>query len=103
MSAQPPPAPPEQQPAKRSRLEFGIRYVLPVVVVLGGLIAFIVNPSLTAAEGAAGVIGAGLAIWLFNWLFRIGLAGEKDRDDEERAREYFDRHGRWPDEAPRSR
>lgn len=98
MSAPSPSAGPE-----RSRLQFAIRYVLPVVVVLGGLIAFIVSPSLTAAEGAAGVIGAGLAIWLFNWLFRIGLAGEKDRDDEERAREYFDRHGRWPDEAPPSR
>lgn len=86
-----------------SRTQFVIRYVLPVVVVVGGVIVFVIDPSLTGAEGAAGIIGAGLAIYLFNWLFRIGVAGEKDRDDEERAREYFDRHGHWPDEAPRPR
>lgn len=99
MSAQPPSADRPQ----RSRLEIFIRYVLPAVVVVGGLIAFIIDPSLTGAEGAAGIIGAGLAIYLFNWLFRIGLAGERDRDDEERAREYFDKHGYWPDEAPQRR
>ncbi len=83
-----------------SRTQFVIRYVLPVVVVVGGVLVFVLDPSLTGAEGAAGIIGAGLAIYLFNWLFRIGLAGEHDRDDEEKAREFFDRHGYWPDEAP---
>ena len=26
--------------------------------------------------------------------------GRHDRDDDEAAREYFDEHGHWPDEAP---
>jgi hypothetical protein len=28
------------------------------------------------------------------------LTGHDDRDKEEAAREYFDEHGYWPDEAP---
>ena len=28
------------------------------------------------------------------------LTGRDDRDKEEAAREYFDEHGHWPDEAP---
>jgi hypothetical protein len=28
------------------------------------------------------------------------ISGRHDRDREEEAREYFTRHGHWPDEAP---
>ena len=28
------------------------------------------------------------------------ITGRHDRDREEEAREYFTRHGHWPDEAP---
>jgi len=28
------------------------------------------------------------------------VTGRHDRDKEEEAREYFDAHGHWPDEAP---
>jgi hypothetical protein len=28
------------------------------------------------------------------------VSGRHDRDREEEAREYFDRHGHWPDEEP---
>jgi hypothetical protein len=72
-----------------------VRYVLPTVVVLGGLIALIAEPSLW--EGAAAIIGAGLSIALLNVLVRVGVAGESDRDEEQAARAYFDAHGRWPD------
>ena len=36
--------------------------------------------------------------WIFfvNWLFRAGTSGDREREAEEAAREYFDRHGRWP-------
>ncbi len=77
-----------------------VRYVIPAVVVLGGIIAFLVDPSVLAAEGAAGVIGAGLAWYLFGWLFRQGVAGDRERDAEDAARAYFNRHGRWPDDPP---
>jgi hypothetical protein len=79
---------------------FIFRHGIPAAVVLGGLIAFAVDRSVLAAEGAAGVIGAGLAWWLFGWLYRQGEAGDVERDAEAAARDYFDEHGRWPsDEA----
>jgi hypothetical protein len=79
-----------------------IRIWLPVVVVLLGIVLFIINPSTTTAEGSAGIIGAGLSIWLLNVLFRIGARGDRERDDEAEARRFFDEHGHWPDEPPPS-
>ena len=55
---------------------------------------------LIVLEGAAHIVGAGLAIWLLNLLIRIGISGERDRDAEDEARAFFDEHGYWPDEAP---
>ena len=43
-------------------------------------------------------VGAGLAILLLNVLFRYGAQGDRERDAEESAREYFAQHGRWPDD-----
>ena len=73
-----------------------VRHIFPALVVLGGLIAFLVDRSMLAAEGAAGVIGAGMAWWLFGWLFRKGVEGDHDRDVEDAARDFLDAQGRWP-------
>ena len=75
-----------------------IRYVVPALVVVAGVILFAVQPSADTAEGAAAIVGAGLSIWLLNELFRFGVRGDAERDAEDRARKYFDRHGRWPDD-----
>ena len=75
-----------------------VRYWLPAIVIVGGVISLIVIGTDWALEGAAGVVGAGLAIYLVNILFRIGVSGDRERDREEAARRYFDEHGRWPDD-----
>jgi fructose-specific phosphotransferase system IIC component len=79
----------------RSRLLIGIRYVLPAVVTIAGIIVMAFG-SETDLEGGASIVSAGLAIYFLNWLFRIGVTGDRERDDERAAREYFKRHGRWP-------
>ncbi len=73
-----------------------LRYVLPAVVVIGGLVVMALG-SEAELEGGAGIVSAGIAIFFLNWLFRAGAAGEREREREDEAREYFDRHGRWPD------
>ena len=73
-----------------------VRHILPAILVVAGIVLFLVNPSTLQAEGAAGIIGAGLAVWLFGWLFRQGIEGEHDRDVEDASREFLDEHGRWP-------
>jgi hypothetical protein len=72
-----------------------LRYVLPAAVTGAGLVVMALG-SEGDLEGGAGIVSAGLAIYFVNWLFRIGVHGDREREDEEAAREYFDRHGRWP-------
>lgn len=80
---------------------FALRYVVPAVLVVVGIVILIAGDgSDIAVEGWALFTGAGVTVLLLNVLFRIGVEGDKARDREERAREYFDRHGHWPDQRP---
>jgi hypothetical protein len=94
----PHPAGPKRKPehARSGWLLDAIRYALPSAVVLGGLVVMALGGE-NQLEGGAGIVSAGLAIFFLNWLFRTGVTGERERDAEEAARDYFDRHGRWPD------
>jgi hypothetical protein len=78
-----------------------VRWVLPCVVVLAGFVILVVRRDSLGLEAFALLLGAGLSIWLINFLYRLSISGDRDRDDEDRARRYFDEHGRWPDEEPR--
>jgi len=73
----------------------GLRYVLPLLVTLGGIVIMALGGE-NDLLGGASIVSAGLAIYFVNWLFRIGVAGDREREREAAAREYFDRHGRWP-------
>jgi hypothetical protein len=83
-------------PQRSSTALVVLRYVLPLAVTVVGIV-FMAMGGETELEGGAAIVSAGLAIFLLNWLFRAGVAGERERDAEDRARQYFDRHGRWPD------
>ncbi len=79
-----------------------LRYVLPAAVVVAGAVVMALG-SEAELEGGAGIAGAGIAIFAMNWLIRASTEGDRERDREERAREYLDAHGHWPDEAARGR
>jgi len=75
------------------------RVWLPVAVALAGVVAIILGRGHTAAAGAGvGLIIVGIIVWMVNWMFRMSVESNRDREREEEAREYFDEHGRWPDE-----
>jgi uncharacterized membrane protein YccC len=78
-----------------------VRYGLPAALVLAGFVLLIAAPDSTRYEGFAMCVGAGLALFLLNWLFRLGAAGDKEREQEDAAREYLAEHGRWPDDKGR--
>jgi hypothetical protein len=87
-------------PAKLERgLMFALRYVLPAVTILGGLIVMAFGTEIDL-EGGAGIVSAGLAIYGMNWLYRASIDGDKVREQEAAARAHFSAHGHWPDEAP---
>lgn len=71
------------------------RYGIPALAVLAGIVAMCFGTD-TSLIGGGGLIGAGIATWLVSWLYRVGVEGDRARDAEERARSYFERTGRWP-------
>jgi hypothetical protein len=77
-----------------------IRIWLPVAVCVAGAIVMIAKPDQDGLQGGALIISAGLSIWLLNLLYRIGVSGDRARDEEDEARDYFQKHGHWPDESP---
>jgi hypothetical protein len=91
----------EQAPDARRRAERrrwlmrGVRYILPAIVVLGGVVVMAMG-SESDLEGGASIISAGVAVYLLNWLLRLGVSGERERQAEDEARDYFSRYGRWP-------
>ena len=74
-----------------------IRYGIPLVLLVAGVIVSATAGGVGLAAGAL-FISAGSAVLLLNVLYRIGVEGDKERDREESAREFFDKHGHWPDE-----
>jgi hypothetical protein len=87
-------------PPPRSRSLTAVRYVLPAVVVLAGIVILIFNHSINGIEGFAMLVGAAGATLLLNVLYRVGVTGDVERDREAQARDYLDEHGHWPDEEP---
>lgn len=78
-------------------LLFAVRHVLPATVTLAGIVVIALGGEDNLVGGGA-IVGAGLSIWLMNFLWRIGVTGDRERAKEDEARAFFDRHGYWPDE-----
>jgi hypothetical protein len=76
-----------------------LRYGLPAVLVLAGFVILFAVDGNARWDGFAMCVGSGLAVLLLNQLFRFGAKGDEERDDEVAARDYFTRHGHWPDET----
>ncbi len=82
-------------------LYFWRRY-LPVSLCLIGIVVLVADGfNLFGVDAFSAFCGAGLSVALTNVLWRIGIAGNRDRDDEENARRYLTEHGHWPDDHAR--
>jgi hypothetical protein len=76
-----------------------VRYGLPGMIFLAGIVVTAVaSDKETGLLVGSMFMGAAIAVILLNLLYRVGVAGDRDRDAEEARRRYFDEHGRWPDE-----
>ena len=85
------------------------RVWLPVTIALAGVALLVIGHGSYSAladthslESAAGVglLIVALIVWMLNWMFRLSVRSNEEREAEERAREYFDRTGRWPEDEP---
>lgn len=80
---------------RRAGLWF-VRYGLPLAIAVAGIVCLVIGGDL-AGTGVV-LIGSAAMVLLLNVLFRLSLTSNRERDEEERARELFEREGRWPDE-----
>jgi hypothetical protein len=85
----------------RARPQVGlllVRYGLGALLVAAGIVLIAVNPGGLGVDGFAMAAGGGLSVLLINFLYRLGVSGDREREREEEARRYLDEHGVWPDE-----
>ena len=75
-----------------------VRFVLPALIVLSGILLAAIGQRESAYLAGALLVSAGVSVALLNLLYRVGVRGDKDRGREEQAREHFDRTGNWPSE-----
>jgi hypothetical protein len=76
-----------------------VRYGLPATLLIAGLVVLLVDTDSRRFEGFAMLVGSGLSVALTSVLFRLSASDEREREDEDHAREYLAQHGYWPDEA----
>ena len=75
------------------------RLWLPLAIAAGGVVAIVIGRGHTGTAAAGvGLLLVALIVWMVNWMYRLSVESNRDRDREEEAREYFDRHGRWPED-----
>jgi uncharacterized membrane protein YphA (DoxX/SURF4 family) len=75
------------------------RIWLPLAIAVAGGVAIVIGHGTngTAAAGV-GLLLVALTVWMINWMYRMSVESNRDRDREAAAREYFAAHGKWPDE-----
>ena len=93
-----------------------LRSWIPAALCLIGVVLMVADDFNTFGVSAfAAFAGAGSSTWLINWLWRLGISGDDERELEGRdrvflasrrrwptteERAFIDAHGRWPDDEP---
>jgi len=101
---------PDKPSRSGGRLLALTRIWLPLAIAVAGIVLIVIGhgrysdlantPSLESAAGVSLLLVA-VIVWMVNWMYRMSVDSNRDREIEEEAREFFDRHGYWPDEDPR--
>lgn len=82
------------------------RWWLPLALVAAGVVlmvlghgrytSFVANRDSTLSGLGMCMELIALCVWLLNWMVRLTLQSDSERNREEWARDYFTRTGRWP-------
>ena len=76
-----------------------LRLWIPLLLCLIGVVLLVAdNFDGFGVSAFAAFVGAGSSTWLINFLWRLGISGDDEREREAKDREYLARHGHWPDE-----
>jgi lysylphosphatidylglycerol synthetase-like protein (DUF2156 family) len=86
--------------ATRLWLPLAITVAGAVLIALGhGRVSTKGDPHTIMAAAGVALLLVALIVWMINWMFRMSVDSNREREREEAARRYFDEHGRWPDEG----
>lgn len=77
---------------------FMLRYGIPGLLLIAGVILLLAADESVRYDGFGLSWGAAFALAVFAQLTRLNTSGADDRNREEAARNYYSRHGRWPDD-----
>ena len=93
-----------------------LRWWIPAALCLVGVVLLVAeNFDAFGVSAFAAFAGAGSSTWLINWLWRIGVSGDEEREREAkdraflatrarwpsaRERAFYNENGHWPDEQP---
>ncbi|MBI5105259.1 MAG: hypothetical protein HZB46_09810 [Solirubrobacterales bacterium] len=79
-----------------------VRYVLPALIVLAGVVLALTvyGGTDTAVDALVALAGAGAATFMINMYLRFGFGDREQQERDEAAREFFEKYGQWPDEVP---
>ncbi|HEX8975309.1 MAG TPA: hypothetical protein VF781_02260 [Solirubrobacteraceae bacterium] len=84
------------------------RIWLPLVIAAAGVVLIVLGHASLSQQAGGHALEAGsgvgllivaIIVWMVNWMFRMSVQSNREREVEEEARQYFDRHGHWPDEG----
>lgn len=76
-----------------------LRWWIPAIVCLIGFGILVADDfNSTGVDAFAAFFGAGSSIWLINFLWRLGISGDDEREAEAQDRVYLAQHGHWPDQ-----
>jgi len=91
----------DDRPGRGGRVLLAVTRVwLPVAIAVVGIVGIVVGGGKDDVVAGAGVslVIAGLIVWMINWMYRMSVQSNRERETEEAARDYYDLHGHWPDE-----
>ena len=69
---------------------------VPVAMLAAGVVLVAAFDGRESEGAGYTLIGAAALLAISQAIFRAGLQSNEDRDREERARVFYDEHGRWP-------
>lgn len=73
-----------------------IRYGVPALIALAGVVVIVVGSGTVATAAGIALIGVAVLVFGINFLARLTVSSQDEREREQRAREEFSRTGRWP-------
>jgi threonine/homoserine/homoserine lactone efflux protein len=89
----------ENEPS--ARMLMLTRVGLPVIITVIGVIMIVIGHGGTNSPVAVTglcLMGVALMVWMLNWMYRMSVESNEEREVEERARDFYTAHGYWPDD-----